>query len=222
MNDAGDPLLQVNVQLTEADLQALLAYSTSKHGLENRPGFQVAMLLVALPSFPLLPYLVAATWPATEAWIAAALLLAVGVMSMPKVVGVQRRAWKKWIRSVDARWHLQPRQVQLTPTHVHAVSPLSDNKYAWCVITSIERHSQHLYIHIGYGQVFIIPDRAFSDDHVRDHFQEMAEQFRSTSIGNQLACPACGYDLRGNAPAGCPECGWGRHAEESATTSAST
>jgi len=27
-------------------------------------------------------------------------------------------------------------------------------------------------------------------------------------------CPRCGYDLRGNLDAGCPECGWGRAAEE--------
>lgn len=24
-------------------------------------------------------------------------------------------------------------------------------------------------------------------------------------------CPLCNYDLRGDTPAGCPECGWGRH-----------
>lgn len=25
-----------------------------------------------------------------------------------------------------------------------------------------------------------------------------------------FACPSCGYDLRGNIAAGCPECGWMR------------
>lgn len=29
-------------------------------------------------------------------------------------------------------------------------------------------------------------------------------------------CPACAYDLRGDLPGGCPECGWGRRAGEAA------
>ncbi len=28
-------------------------------------------------------------------------------------------------------------------------------------------------------------------------------------------CPMCGYDLRGNLDAGCPECGWNRAEVES-------
>ena len=32
-------------------------------------------------------------------------------------------------------------------------------------------------------------------------------------------CPACKYDLRHNLDAGCPECGWGRHPQNSQTIS---
>lgn len=30
----------------------------------------------------------------------------------------------------------------------------------------------------------------------------------------QYECPGCGYDLRAHANSGCPECGWGREADE--------
>jgi len=34
------------------------------------------------------------------------------------------------------------------------------------------------------------------------------------SLRDPNRCPECGYDLRGNLDAGCPECGWGRGDEE--------
>ncbi|MEZ6241489.1 MAG: YcxB family protein [Phycisphaerales bacterium] len=91
-------------------------------------------------------------------------------------------------------------------------------RYPWPAFRSIERLEGFVILTAFNDRCFLLPDRVFASQDELGRFTEACMAWNAQAGGvdramvkllasTHLACPACGYGLRGVSEARCPECG---------------
>ncbi len=80
----------------------------------------------------------------------------------------------------------------------------------WSTFTEIQVVEGATYLYLEEDSAIILPIHAFSNEQDYLEFTQAVQQYYDPSESPKQPCQKCGYDLRGVAELGCPECGWKR------------
>lgn len=150
-----------------------------------------------------------------------AIVAAFLLWALPRVdfVSRQRRAALERVRKADLTDHIGPTTVSISPEGVVVRGNGRDLKLAWSTAAVTTVGPEYALVQFADCGGAIVPRRAFaSDDAARVFVERAAQWWRAAQISpaerltkyladRDVACPKCGYNLRGNAGEWCPECG---------------
>ncbi len=208
--------MRVKLQLGDDDLRRFWAHALERQGMAASRSRLALTWLILLPLVALVPYLFTEVRTDGELPWTMILLMAFGGHVIFSFERQRAGQFARWMQSDDTRSMLQPTTMTFDADGITSESQRMRSWYAWSVVSDVVHAEDRMYIWLGAARCFILPGRAFRSSDERSALLASIERHRAKAASEVLHCPSCGYDLRGDALAGCPECGWGR---EGATAS---
>lgn len=206
--------MQVEFELTEDDLIAF----NRKHLMQSRKLWagRVAFLVCA-SSFVIwvlwvLPPLI---YGSTVNFVGYQVLGGVcfGLLILYDVLrwrGAAQRGVLKMLRRGHGRSVLGQHRLSISSDYVCAETPAGEQETKWHAIWKIVVTNDYAFIYNTPYSALVVPRRAFDNEDAFKAFVNQAVEFHQQSQAYGLVCEKCGFDLRGVAELGCPECGWKR------------
>lgn len=121
-----------------------------------------------------------------------------------------RRSVKKMLKSPSGKHMLETQTIVITPERLQQSGSFGEISLSWSTFTEIQAVEGATYFYLEADSAIILPMHAFSNEQEYLEFTQKAQQYYDPSESPKHSCKKCGYDLRGVAEYGCPECGWQR------------
>lgn len=123
-----------------------------------------------------------------------------------------KRAMQKMLRKGHGRLAMRQHQLSICQEKICLKTSDGFEEVKWFGIWKIVVTSEYAFIYNTSYSAFIIPKRAFDHPDEFESFVTQAQDYHNQSQDYGLVSEKCGFDLRGVADPGCPECGWRREA----------
>ncbi|MCH8822707.1 MAG: YcxB family protein [Planctomycetes bacterium] len=121
-----------------------------------------------------------------------------------------KRAMQKMLRKGHGRLALGQHHLSINPEKICLKTLDGLEELKWHAIWKIIKTNEYAFIYNTPFSAFIIPKGAFDYPDAFESFVKQACDYHKQSQDYGLVCEKCGFDLRGVADPGCPECGWRR------------
>lgn len=121
-----------------------------------------------------------------------------------------RRAMQKVLRIGHSRSELGLHKLSICPELICIKTTSVHAEIKWFAIWKIVVTNEYAFIYNSQLSALIVPKRGFDQPDTFDSFVKQAQEYHNQSQDYGLICEKCGFDLRGVADPGCPECGWRR------------
>ena len=172
----------ISYSLTENDVIAFNQYHITHSPLLKRRQLITRVVL------PLVLVLLAAFYYSADNRLFMPIyLVSLGVLVAVGAPTLQRRAsarlMRKMLKEGQNRGLFGARTVTLTPNGVEVLGEALDSRFKWSLIEKVVSSDTHIFIYVSAMNAFVIPKTAFANDREREHFLEMAMQFREKAVG---------------------------------------
>lgn len=205
-----EPNLQISVRLTEEEMLKFQQRALLRNNPSQKMGANILLVLICVPFIPLVPFLLSRKAPSQEAIFATCILLAIGVLALIEFKRYSKKFNARWTSSPEFRRHLETKIVDVSPEGIRIEVGTHGEWHDWSLVEEVDRHEKCVYLWLGHTHAHVLPERCFENEPAVERFVDTVKKFLEARPATHATCAKCGYDLRGDSRAGCPECGWER------------
>lgn len=205
---------RIEFNLTIEDYQAFWQYAMMRHRRSRRGKWEIVacwiMGIVVIPAALIMYF----TAEVQTDFIPPSVIIAIPVFFVAWVLwhrrSYARRSVRKALRSPSGKHMLNTQTIVITPERLRQSGSFGEVSLNWSTFAEIRVVEGATYFYLDAHSAIILPMHVFSNEQEYLDFTQLAQQYYDPSESPRQPCQKCGYDLRGVAELGCPECGWKR------------
>lgn len=205
---------RIEFNLTIEDYQAFWQYAMLMHIRSRRGKWEVLgcwiMGIVVIP----VAFFLYFTAEVQSDFIPPSVIIAFPVLLVAWVIWKRRtyvqQLVKNMLKSPSGKHMLDAQIIAITPERLKQSGSFGEISLKWSTFTAIQVVEGATYFYLEEHSTIILPMHVFSNEQEYLKFTQAALQYYDPSESPRQPCQKCGYDLRGVAEYGCPECGWRR------------